>query len=323
MRIPVILLALLFMFFTQTSSLREIKIGDPIPADGTLAKFKTAGPKAILYIKSSDLKSITFFKNFSSVIKKSRKRGKKNHAGLKLFVVDAAPAPDDRAQAIYQPLTIQKEYVRDAGRKIYGRLGIIVLPTLVLVNPDHTLHSFVAGNKANLNLFFTSYLRALLKGAPAGNVLESAAQQVQKKKIFKLLNQAFRLLINKSPELAEAMYQSVLKQDPENGEAILGRGYSLLLMEKTADALDFFTAKKKTGDGRRVLLGHLLCSAAAEPSEETLARLARAAQLEPRFFNVSFHAAQLLEKAGKCQLARDVYRHSYSVLLRRVTRRGL
>ncbi len=297
-----------FLLSGQVTGLREIKTGDRLPDKESLRVFSAKGNTLILYIKSRDIKSVAFFKKLAGMFKVKKE--------VKLYVVDASPAADKRVSAVYDALKIEKEWVADEERKIYGDLGIIVVPTLLFVTGDNTLHSVVAGNRANLRLFFKSYLTALLKGEPPGNVYEKADKGLKEKKVLKRLNQAFFLLVNGNFDLALGAYRKAAAENPGNKEARLGVGYSLMFLEKIDEALDYFTGLKEKDKSNRVQLGYYLCQSIKAPTEETLDRVAHLSLLESRFFFVVYQAGLILDKAGKCEESKKVFRHGYKVLLR-------
>lgn len=311
----------LFLFFAtflmlsgQVTGLREIKAGDKLPDKESLRVFKNGGGKLILYIKSGDIKSITFFKVLAGALKRKK--------DLSLFVVDANPAPgtDKRFSSVYDGLKIEKKHLPDEERKIYGDLGIIVVPTLLLVSGDNTLHSVIAGYRPNLSMFFKSYLDALKKGKPPVNVYEEGDRQRKEEKIQKMLKQGYLFLMNGNFEPANTLYRKALDAAPENEEAKLGVGYSLIFMDKIDESLDYFTKLKEKKNSNRVLLGYHLCRAMKETSEESLARVARLSLLENRYFFIVFKAAEVLDKAGKCEESKAAYRRGYEVLLRHYRR---
>lgn len=310
MRILLLISVCFVMLSAEVTGLRKIKVGEPVPNSGSLNVFDAKGNQLILYIKSKDIKSITFFKSLARTL------GAKKKKDLTLYVVDAEVDPDPRVSAVYDSLNIDKVRIADGDRNIFGELGVIVIPTLLVVKADHTLHSLVAGYRANLGLFFKSYLDALARGKPAGDVYKAAGETLAKRKASKLLNQGFRLLIDADYPLAVSIYDRAVKDNPETGEARLGKGYALLLDDKITEGLAHFTALKEEASSRRVLLGYHLCRALIDATEEDLEQIAALAQKEPRFFFVVFKAAEVLDKAGKCEESKAVYRHAYKVLLR-------
>jgi tetratricopeptide (TPR) repeat protein len=315
----------LFLFFMsffilsgQITGLREIKVGDKLPSKESFGVFKAAGNKLILYLKSGDLKSIAFFKTLADTLSSPLEKKK----DLTLYVVDANPAvagSDNRISSIFDSLKINKQLVPDEERRLYGDLGVIVIPTLILVTGDNTVHSLIAGSRPNLTMFFKTYLNALAKGEAPENVYEKGDRLIKEKKIMKMQKQAYLLLVNGNYELAGSMYRKVLEASPGNEEAELGIGYSLIFRDKTADASAYFAALKEKGENKRVLLGYYLCES-VKGEEDSLAELAHLSLLESRFFFVIFKAAEILDKAGKCEESKATYRRGYEVLLRHYRR---
>jgi tetratricopeptide (TPR) repeat protein len=306
-----------FMLSGQVTGLREIKVGDKLPAKESFDVFKATGNKLILYLKSGDLKSTAFFKTLADTLSSPLERKK----DLTLYVVDANPAAgaDKRVSSIFDGLKINKELVPDEERRIYGDLGVIVIPTLVMVTGDNTVHSLIAGSRPNLSMFFKTYLDALAKGEAPENVYEKGDRQIKEEKIMRMQKQAYLLLVNGNYELAGSMYRKLLETSPGNEEAELGIGYSLIFTDKTAEAETYFAALKEKGENKRVLLGYHLCKA-MEGTEESLAELAHLSHLESRFFFVIFKAAEVLDKTGKCEESKAAYRRGYEVLLRHYRR---
>lgn len=306
-----------FMLSGQITGLREIKVGDRLPAKESFGVFKATGNKLILYLKSGDLKSTLFFKTLADTLSSPLERKK----DLTLYVVDANPAAgeDKRVSSIFDGVKIKKELVPDEERRLYGDLGIIVIPTLIMLTADNTVHSMIAGSRPNLTMFFKTYLDALAKGEAPENVYEKGDRQIKEEKIMKMQKQAYLLLVNGNYELAGSMYRKLLEASPGNEEAELGIGYALIFTDKTAEAAAYFTELKAKGENNRVLLGYYLCKA-IEGNEESLTELAHLSQLESRFFFVIFKAAEILDKAGKCEESKAAYRRGYEVLLRHYRR---
>jgi tetratricopeptide (TPR) repeat protein len=178
----------------------------------------------------------------------------------------------------------------------------------------------IAGYRANLTGFFKSYLTALSKGEPPEDVYKAVEERIQKGKITKMIKQAFLLLVNGNCDLAGTMYKKAVEKDPENNDAQLGLGYSLLFSDKIDESLAYFTELKSKNENKRVLLGYHLSRATKTPTDEILAQVAESAQLEPQFFFAAYRAGEILDKAGKCEESKAVYRHAYKVLLRHLRR---
>ena len=318
---------------SEAIGLRKIKPGDKIPVSGALKVFQgpqtsapTAGKKLIFYYKSGDTRSTAFMKTLTKVLQEMGKQAK----DITLFLVDGNGDGLSRDESSSRPCPEVR--IGDKERLIYGELGVIVIPSLILVNPDHTLHSLTAGLRHNLDMLLRGYLHALIAGKKPGNLYQETDRNIAIRKTGKMLKQAFLLMMNKNFQLAATMYRKALKSDPAHGEALLGIGYALLMDDNIDDATAYFTQLKEkqqqTGQPenttgqlkKRVLLGYWLCKASKEPNAENLEMLGKLAMLEPNFFMVLYRAGEILQKEKNYKLSSTVYRRGFKVLLRKVRR---
>ena len=111
------------------------------------------------------MKSIAFFKTLVKNLGENKT--------LKLFLVDVNSSLDKRISSLYETMKIKKQLIQDDKRRIYGELGIIVLPTLLGVTKENKLHSVIPGLRDNLDLFFQTYISALLRGHQPEDVFSS------------------------------------------------------------------------------------------------------------------------------------------------------
>jgi len=334
----------LLLFSGEAAGLRKIKTGEKIPTGGVLSVFNEPGNKLILYVKSGDTKSVAFLKAVARTLE-SKQDILKEKTTLTLFLVDGVPSgtppggTDPRFTALLDALKIPSRVIPDGERAIYGELGVIIVPSLLFVDDQQTLHSLTAGLRSNLDMFLRENLQAMTAHKKSADVYLAAEVDRKDLKVAKLLNQAFKLMMNNNYELAASMYGKALEMNPKNIEAQLGAGYALLFMEKIDAALNHFTSlipQARTDQSptvqpqaapdkqnKRVELGYLLCKALKSPDEETLTHLAQSALMEPNFFMVVCKAADILDQAGKHPLSSKVYQRAYHVLLRKVRRSKL
>ena len=309
----IIIMICCFLSLSQNNhQLREIKRDDKIPIIKGLDIHSFKGNKIIVFIKSDQMKSIAFFKKLVENLQDNKR--------LKLFLIDENSSFDKRISSIYETLKIKKELIQDEKRNIYGELGIIVVPTFLSVTKENRLHAIIPGYRDNLDLFFHTYIRALLQGQQPKDVFAATDKEIQNERMTRLLKQAFLLMINKNFDLAQKIYQRAIELEPQCSEALLGMGYSLLFQKKTAESLTHFTNLKNRMESKRVLLGYYLCKSIKEPSDASLKNISALSLVEPRFFSVIFRAAVLLDQAGKCQESKELYKRGYEVILRHFRR---
>lgn len=301
-----------FTVFQSNHRLRELKIGDEIRVIEGLNIQNFKGHKILVFIKSDQMKSIAFFKKLIENLE--------DNESLKLYLIDLNSTFDRRILSIYENLKIKKELITDEKSKIYGRLGIIVLPTLLSVTKENRLHSIIPGYRDNLDMFFQTYINALLQEKQPRDVFAIVDEQIKKKRINRLLKQAFLLMVNENFDLAQKTYQRAVELESQNREALLGIGYSLLFQKQFEKSLNHFADLKQRTESKRVLLGYYLCEAIKEPTDVALKNISTLSLIEPRFFMIIFEAATLLDKAGKYLESKELFRHGYEVLLRHFRR---
>lgn len=308
MKIFVILLSLLVAYPSGVDGLRNLKVGDKLPLTEAMEIFIPGQPKLLLCMNSGREQNEDFFNELVSEIGEN--------ADLKFFLIDTNQELEGRIAASYDALKFAKQLVPDKDKKIFGDLGIIVLPTLIFVTKENVLHSYIAGYHSNLNLEFRSYLDAFAKGVPPENLAEKAEKTMEDRQISKLLTQGFQLMTSQNYDLAHLTFQKAWEIDSDNEGAILGIGYALLFMDKVDESLGHFAELVKTSDSPRAQLGYYLCLAVSAPSEETSDKIASLSLLEPRYFFVIYKAAEILEKAGRHEESTMAYKKAYDVLLR-------
>ncbi len=309
MRLILSLFLAFYIFPSNIEGLREIKAGDKVPVTGELSFLNEFNTELlVLYLKSDEIKSITFLRQLS----KSFSLKNRFH----LYIVDSNPETDQRVLKIINRIKVKIKRINDPERKIYGNLGIIVLPTLLYINDDKVLNSFIAGYRANLDIFFRSHLRSLLKGEKPEDVYRKYDKKLEKRKINRMLKQAFTLLTDKNIELSHRIYKKTSDQFKDNLEALFGVGFTLLKMRKQKEAEDFFKKADPEGSNKRLTFGLYLAKSFTDPSEENLKKLHDLAVLEPHFFPAVFEAGLLLEKSGKKEFSSSVFKHAYKALFR-------
>ncbi|MBN1223279.1 MAG: hypothetical protein JXB23_08505 [Candidatus Aminicenantes bacterium] len=308
MKILLILLTGLMTFPLDVEGLRNLKIGDKFPSTEAMSVFVTGENKLILVMNSGRDRNAAFFRELVPELQES--------GNLEFYLVDTGQEPNSQIMSAFESLEIKKKYVSDADRKIYGEMGIIVLPTLLLVTKDNVLHSFIAGHRSNLELIFQSHIEALIKGEVPEELAHKTERMKEERTVGRMLEQGFRLMISRNYELAHKTFAKALAVDPEEETAKLGIGYALLFMGKIDESLQHFSELKEKMNSRRVQLGYYLCEALKAPAEESLEQIATLSQLEPQLFFVVFKVADTLDTAGKCEESKQAFRHAYEVLLR-------
>ncbi len=308
MKAIVLLLLTFYMFPADVEGLREIKTGDNIPLVNELKFLEGKEKSVLLYLKSDEPRSIAFFRQFSKVYN-SRKN-------LYFLLVDVNNETDKRVMILFNKIKGEKKNLNDPERKIYGNLGIIVMPTVLFINEAGILNSLIVSYRSNLSLFFKNHLLALGKGEAPGDVYKEFDKKLEQRKLNRITKQAFTLIIDGNYQLAENIYKKAVEKDSENEEAGLGYGYALIMQDKIMESEFFFTEALKAKDSKRLKLGLYLGRSITDPSPENIKNLSRFSLIEPSFFPAIYKAAEILESNGKIELSNKIFKRSYRVLLR-------
>jgi tetratricopeptide (TPR) repeat protein len=305
-RKTVLVLAGMFAFSAYGEGLRNLKVGDKLPAGGALEIFRTPEAKILLCLDSSRPEGAEFFEALAAVLDGA--------ADFKVFLIDVNREKNGRIGPSYDGLKIAKAYVPDPEKKIYGELGVIVLPTLLFLTKDNALHSYVAGFRSNLALILRSHVDGFRQGKSPDDPARRGDRILDERGREGDLDKGFRMLAGQNYALAAEAYRKALDLDAGDEAAQLGYGYALLLGSRRSEGVEHFSAMMGKRDDRRAALGYHLGRALTSPSEEDLKRIAELSILETSFFPAVAKAAEILDQAGRIEDAKRAYRHAFNVL---------
>ena len=308
MRVLLTLLLAFYIFPADVEGLREIQVGDKVPLGAELKFVEGQGKTILLYLKSDDLRSVAFLRQFL----KSYNIRKK----ISFVLVDLNSETDQRVMMLLNKLKGKKYNINDPERKIYGELGVVVMPSLLFIDEAGILNSVIVSYRPNLGMFFKSHLNALLKGEKPGDIYKETDKKLVQRRKNKVSDQAFALILDGNYQLAGMMYKKAVENYDDDIEAYLGLGFVLIEENKSKDAVALFTEALERIDSKRLEFGYYLSMASGDPSEENLANLFRFSLLEPSFFPAVFKAAEVLQKNGKVEPSNKVFSRSYRILLR-------
>ncbi len=312
MRVFLTLLLTFYIFPADVEGLREIQVGDKIPVSGELNFIEGQGKTILLYLKSDDLRSVAFLRQF---LKSYNVRKKTS-----FVLVDLNSETDPRVMILFNKLKGNRKNLNDPQRKIYGELGVVVMPSLLFIDEAGILNSVIVSYRPNLGMFFKSHLNALLKGEKPGDVYKETDIKLAQRKKNRVSGQAFTLIVDGNYQLAGMMYKKAVENDTENIEAYLGYGFVLIEENKIKDAVALFTKALEINDSKRLKFGLYLSLASDDPSEENLSNLTRFSLLEPSFFPAIFKAGEILENNRKIDESIKIFKRSYKILLRKLRR---
>lgn len=308
MRIFFTLLLTFYIFPADVEGLRDIHVGDKVPVTGELKVIEGQGKSILLYLKSDDLRSVAFMRQFIKASNSVKKTS--------FFLVDLNPDTDERIKILFDKFKGKKKILNDPQRAIYGDLGVVVMPSLLFIDESGILNSVIVSYRPNLGMFFKSHLNALLKGEKPGDVYKETDKKLAQRRKNRTSDQAFTLIVDGNYQLAGMMYKKAVENESDNIEAYLGYGFVLIEENKAKDAVALFSKVLERIDSKRLKFGLYLSLASDDPSEENLSNLLRFSLLEPSFFPAVFKAAEVLQKNGKVEESNNVFSRSYRILLR-------
>ncbi|MEN8222261.1 MAG: hypothetical protein ABFR36_03290 [Acidobacteriota bacterium] len=313
MRIFLTLLLTFYIFPADIEGLRDIHVGEKVPLGKELKFIEGQGKTILLYLKSDDLRSVAFLRQFL----KSYNPGKKTS----FVLVDVNPETDQRVMTLFNKLKGNRKNLNDPLRVIYGGLGIVVMPSLIFIDESGLLNSVIVSYRPNLGMFFKEHLKALAKGEKPGDVYGEKDKKLAQRKKNRVAEQAFTLIVDGNYQLAGSMYKKVIENDNKDIEAHIGYGLIMIERGETQKAVKMFNDTLKNNDSKRLQFGLYLSLSSGDPSEENLTNLARFALLEPSFFPAVFKAGEILENNGKVEESIKVFKRSYKILLRKLRRK--
>jgi len=301
----------LFVFFISLSliyafGLRNVKVGEKLPVTAETKVFETGKPKVILVADSQKMKTKNYFEAILPVLNKTK---------VDFFFVDTAENFSELSKNLFNKIVSEKKYILDKDKKLFGQLGVIVMPTLLVVESDNTLHSFVSGKKHDLELVVSEYVSAMLTGKKAGNVYAKFNEKKKANKNHMALNRAFKMLINKNYEISASLYKKAIEKNASL-EGKLGYFYSLLLNDMVEDAASFaktFSENELANNRVKFALAYL--NAIQSESEDNFKQISDNCHYETKFFTAVFEAGEFLRKNKQLKLSSEVYRQAYKVLM--------
>lgn len=286
--------------------LRNLNVGDKLPVTEFTKVFQTANNKLILVGNSKKTKTYTYLKDVVKAI------GENNN--IQLFFVDTNSKFGENVKQIFDSYKGEKNYITDSDKTIFGQLGVIVLPTLLYVNKDNVLHSYVSGKKHDLALLIAEDLKAMETGKKAGNIYKEFNEKKAEKKFMQKHNQAFKMYINGDYALAASIFKK-LNNEKLSDDSALGYIYSLLLDDRVDEALAFFSGlSEEKRKENRMSFANALINVVKNPGKQQYEAIADSCHYETKYFSVIFFAGELLNKQGEKELSSTVYKQAYKVL---------
>lgn len=290
---------------TYAYGLRNLSIGDKFPLEGKTAIFNSDMDKLILFGNSKKVNTKNYLKTIFNILINKK---------VEFFFVDTNATFEQDTKQIFESYTGIKKYVEDPEKEIFGKIGVIVLPTLLLVNKTNTLHSYIAGEKNNLNLTIEEDLNSMVSGKEAGNIFKKFNAKTEENKYSQKHNQAYKMFINGDYALSATIFKK-LNEEKSSDDGELGYIYSLILDGKEDEALIFFNSlSDEKKNENRFTFSIALINGFKTPNKDNFELIAKTCHYETKYFTVIFRAANHLYKNGEIELSAEIYKQAYKVL---------
>lgn len=303
---------------SRGGELRNVKVGQEMPhfsmttlEDKTLTSEELAGKVTIIvYVAARQAGSEAAAVEASEVFK-----------SFHCERVHLIYASADTEQAQYfrnhrDRTRINHPFVLDADRTLYGKLGLIVLPTTIVVDADWKLAQVISSHKSDYSHVLTQYvLHALdeIDDAQLEERLQAGAFERSRPedRIARHRSAAEVLRRNRLYNDAETELRNALSIDPEHSGASLDLASLYIVMERIDDAQKIVAdvLESTPGDRRAVLLSGIILYH-QDKLDEAQAILERSLLLNPDPVYTHYYLGLIWEKKGDAAKAAGHYREA-------------
>ncbi|MBI4585379.1 MAG: redoxin domain-containing protein [Planctomycetes bacterium] len=244
-------LASLSILEREAFAVENLKAGDPLPAfslpradkEGEYKSDQLKGrPAAIVFWRPHQSMSLDALRDLKAVAQEIS-AGK-----LQVVAVDASNSPAEKVQAALASENLTFPILLDPQRTLYGKVGVIVAPTTLLLDAQGVLKFILASHPIQYRQVIRARLRFLL-----GEINEQQMSQEIEPTVFKIdqnlaaawrmFNLGSKLQAEGKPDQAVAIYEKAISQAPSFSEARCALGFlKLAAGDLDAAAQHFRTA---------------------------------------------------------------------------------
>ncbi|BBB32827.1 hypothetical protein TTHT_1310 [Thermotomaculum hydrothermale] len=296
---------LLLTFFINSFALRGVPIGGKFKKNALNEKILVNEKKIIVFLNGKKKKNEKVVKTIGNVLTKKRV--------INVFFVKTVNVDCQQLEVLLKRYKNFK-VVEDYERKLYGSMGVIVLPTILFVNENQKLIGEIAGVIPNMKIVFESYLNALISNSLPKNIYAEMRKKKSLKSKERAIRQAFFMFINGNYNVAIKVYSKLYETDKSDKRVVLGLFYSLLLDGKVGEAEKKFANMFKQKKARRFMLAYYYEQYLKTGDIDQLKKCADYVNFEPEFFTVIYKIGNEFEKNNLVDLAMRCYKESYKVL---------
>ncbi len=237
-----------------------------------------------------------------------------------IAILPSAAAPDE-VQQVFGTLRVPFRVLVDENRAMYNAYGIIVTPTVQVIDTTGTLRAHFPGYEQGFRLRVEKEIEFLL-GLISRDELESALVVVtrakgQDRSADRYYALAQRELAQGNRARALETLEKVLQLNPAKTDAAVQVGFLLLGEGRVEEAqLKFQHALSHNKFLLDAQLGMGECYLAAGDIEKAEPLVSKVLEAKPRFARAHFAMGRLMEKKGELRKAMEEYRQACELAFR-------
>ncbi|HEX2839098.1 MAG TPA: tetratricopeptide repeat protein [Phycisphaerales bacterium] len=314
------------MATAQADDLRNVKRGEPIPAfklptiDGSLADSDAMKGSAVVVVclSAEQRRSEMAMMDSSAAVKELAS------PDVKLIHVTADVVQRSYFEKFRRDRDITATLAFDPERVVYGKLGLIVFPTTVIIGKDGKVAEVISLHNPDYKNTLTAYLQHVLGLITDEQLKARLAEHVSDDATPKSLASAHRALARSMRqkgqlEPAKAELNKAHEQDPANDEVVLDIADLDLAMSNYSEAETMIAAVlARQPDHRRAKQLKGISLFHRGMLDDARAALEEALSLNPSPEVAHYYLGQISEQQGKTD---EALRH-YKEALRRVLHEG-
>jgi peroxiredoxin/Tfp pilus assembly protein PilF len=307
----------------RADELRNVKVGQAVPpfavralSGGELRSAALRGKVVVLvYVSAEQTSSEAALEEAVTVGRELR------HPDLEVVAMTADAARVDFFRAQRDRLGIHHEFGLDVGREVYGALGLIVVPTTIVIDREGRLAHVISSHKSDYEHVLRSYIRhalGLIDEAGLASELATAGAERNPPRERIARHRAAARLLREGGLLADAEKElaAALEIDRDDGETQLDLA-SLRMAPGRLDEAETLVASVTAAGGhhRRVqlLTGILLYH--RDQLEKARSALEQALLLNPDPVLTHYYLGLIDERLGNDKAAIEHFKESLSRLL--------
>lgn len=301
----------------ESMALRNIKVGDPIPAfsvqslDGTSVNKGTSKGKVLLIVLARPKHD----KSRQALRVAQRILTERDRAKFAVLGVSTKPGTEEYFKGLVSELGLTYPIAIDPGRKMYGALGVIVTPTTLLIDEDGILRfelpHMPPGYAHRLGVHTDLLLGKISRDEHDARLAQKRDARADGQDSWtSRLALAQALLGQQKPEQAIPILTKLhAEKDTVAVSTLIGT--SLLDLNRTDEAAKYLDplAARNTGSPRvTIALGRLEIERGNDQAAETYLRAAL--QASPDKGPILYYLGCLFERRGELPKAVDFYRRA-------------